>query len=322
MTHNHPALAAMPAVAAAATSARPTGSMTVAETMGPVPLAMCPSHGRALLDLPVQLDAAASDAVVAREPGDLFEVYRNVAILPIRGALTPNSAVFERYLGWATYFSLTAVASALAENDDVAAVVTHYDTPGGMVLGLHGAFEAMTALAAKKPVHALVHPLCASAGYYLAAASTEITITPGSELGSIGTMSEPWAPVAPDMWGDQGVRILSSHAGWKFPDPTTDEGRAAFQASADLHEAAFLDAVAAGRGLDRASLPEVLSRTGNAKDGGSMFLPQEAVARGLADTIETSEAFMARIMERYAPKRRAASSARARAAAARARAHT
>ncbi len=234
--------------------------------------------------------------------GERYGVARRVAVMPVRGILTPDSVLLERYFGWATYQGIETACAEIAANEDVSAAVLDMNSPGGMVLGLDGAAKAIAALAAVKPVHVLINPLAASAAYWLASQGTRITLTPGSEVGSIGTTRNSVWPVQPDAWGDQWGIHVSSHARAKIPNPTSDEGGVEIQRSLDEAETRFLDAVAAGRKLDRAGLPARLSVTDDAADGGAMYRAADAIERGLADDESIRAAFYDQIMSAYAPQ--------------------
>lgn len=278
-----------------------------------------PIEGRAV---PV---AARAVGPVSIPAGERFGVSSGVAVVPLRGILTPDAFVLERYLGWATYQGFEQTCEQLAGQDDVRAVVVPVHSPGGLVMGLEAAAAALAALKAVKPVHALVDPMAASAAYYIASQATDITMTPGAELGSIGTMRMSEWPVQPGMSGNQRGVHVSSHARGKYPDPTQELGQAEIRRSLDLAEAAFLDAVAAGRGLDRAGLTAALSVTDDPADGGVMYHGADAIQRGLADHVKPRSEFYAGIFEAYGPKpqqqgaRALSCSARARAALAKAK---
>lgn len=264
---------------------------------------------------------ALQDAGVEVGRGERFAVHRGVAYVPVRGILSPNSALLERYLGWATYHGLIETMGALAASDEVQAVVMFFDTPGGAVMGIQGAAEAIKACAALKPVHGMVHPLAASAGYWLASQCTEISASPGSWVGSVGTMVTGSQPVQPGMEGDQMFILTSQNAGAKRPDLSSEEGRAVAQVRLDAMEAEFHAAIAEGRGISIEDLKTKLTRSDDTAKGGDVFWGMDAVERGLVDAIETVAAFMTRISGLYAPKPQTRSRAYlARAAAARAQA--
>lgn len=90
----------------------------------------------------------------------------SVAYHPVFGEITYNSR-------W--YFStarLMADLSAAEENPSIVAHVLHIDSPGGEAFGLHEAFDAIRNL--KKPCHAVIGSMAASAGYYLAAGADRV----------------------------------------------------------------------------------------------------------------------------------------------------
>lgn len=300
----------------------------VASLFAGAPLALSRAHGEALLQLPMPAAEAETTArtlaaggmSIALEPGERYAIHRNIAIVPLTGLLTPNVFLLERILGWSTYHGLEATMAELAGNEDVAAVVVLADSPGGYVLGIEGASRAVAATASVKPVHALVHPLAASAAYHIASQATDITLTPGSVVGSIGCLQISASPVQPGMSGNQGFILTSSHARAKRPDPATEEGRRETVRMLDAMEADFHAAVAAGRGIPREELAARLSSSDDPADGGAIFWGAEAQARGLVDRLEDAASFWARIGAAYAPRpaRTAGRAARAQAQAAQA----
>lgn len=285
-------------------------------------MALCASTGDALLATPMpDADLPQGDASLTVERGERYAVARGMAVVPVRGLLTPNMFAFERWMGWTTYQGLEQSMMELVANEDCSGIVLDMDCPGGMVWGIEGAAVAIAAAAAVKPVHVLVNPLAASAAYWLASQATEIVATPGCVIGSIGVRQMASAPVQPDNWGDQWFEISSSHARAKNPDPTTEAGMTELRRGLDDAEARFHMAVSAGRGIELSALPERLSVTGDPQDGGAVFSPDDAIARGLADSLETRDQFYARVGAIYAPPPRAQSVAyAAQAAAAQARA--
>ncbi len=76
----------------------------------------------------------------------------------------------------------------LQGNDRVKAVVLDISSPGGSTVGGEATFEAVRALADKKPVAASVGTLAASAAYMIAAGSDHIVARRSSIVGSIGVI--------------------------------------------------------------------------------------------------------------------------------------
>lgn len=265
------------------------------------------------------LDVSHNDAALQVSRGERYAVARGIAVMPLRGILTPDSAILERYLGWATYQGIEAASAELAANDDVSAVVVDANSPGGLVVGLEAGAMAIAKLAKVKPVHVLINPSAASAAYWIASQGSTIAMTPGAEVGSIGTTVTSAWPVQPGASGAQYGIHVSSHARGKRPDPTDETGQAEIARRLDQSEARFHAAVAAGRGIELSELPAKLSVTDDVADGGVMYDAADAMSRGLADTTETRADFYERMFATYAPKP-VASSGRAMAVGAKAQA--
>lgn len=283
---------------------------TVASVCGASPLALSLDLAGPVLaqELPMAQDRAAAwgdDSPERNRQGpERFVITRGLAVVPVRGLLSYNNAMLERWLGWSTYQGLEDSLDQLAANAEVAAIVLDLDTPGGFVTGLEAAAAAVARAAAVKPVHALVNPMAASAGYWLASQAREITMAPGAVVGSIGVALLAAAPVQPDRDGQQWRVMTSHHARAKRPDPESDAGRAELQRGLDEAEAQFHAAVAAGRNIPADQLQARLSVSADLRDGGASFGAAAATARGLADRAESRAAFYARLFGAYAPKPR------------------
>lgn len=264
-------------------------------------MALSATAGDALLALDMPEVAADQSAAITIERGQRFVVQRGLAVVPVRGLLTPNSLSFERYMGWATYDGIEETMDELAADGEVSGVAIDMNSPGGMVRGIQAAADAIARCAAIKPVHVLVNPLAASAAYWLAAQATEISMTAGAECGSIGVRVSATSPVEPDMMGDRWFEISSSNARAKNPDAATETGMAELMRSLNASEADFHAAVSAGRGIDPAALAAQISVTDDPQDGGAVFGVADAIARGLADQQETRASFYDRLSQAYAP---------------------
>ncbi|KQI66960.1 peptidase S49 [Loktanella sp. 3ANDIMAR09] len=266
--------------------------------------ALCAEHAGAWMAVELAGDVSAFGGGGDVDPSDRFVVQRGVAIVPLTGLLTPGGQRFER-MGWSTYRGIAETMAILAAADDVAAIVLDCNSPGGAVIGIDEAVQAVAQAATVKPVHALINPLATSAAYWVASQATDITLTPGAQVGSIGVQYRGFAPIQPGMDGDQEFVIRSSHARAKNADPSTEVGAALIQAQLDRFEVAFHAAIAAGRNMAAADVAGRISATDNPADGGGTFGFAEAQARGLADATQTRDAFYAQIFARYAPKPRA-----------------
>lgn len=259
------------------------------------------------MEIPV---SAYRDQQTAAGPVERFTVRGGVAVVPLRGVLTPNSEVLERWLGWSTYFGITETVTELAGRADVSAIILDVDSPGGMVVGCAAAAQAVAAAAAIKPVHTIALPLMASAAYWIGSQGTDIAVAPGGLVGSIGVAMVASSVVGPNNHGEQLYSLTSTHARAKWPDPATEEGMTELRRSLDEAEAQFHGAVSAGRGIPLDDLPARLSVTEDPRDGGAVFGGAAAIERGLADTIEGRAAFYDRVFRTYGGNGRTSSSAR------------
>ena len=83
---------------------------------------------------------------------------------------------------------LLELLDELKDDDNVKAVVMRIDSPGGTTAGGESIYQAVRAMAEKKPVAAQVGTLAASAGYMIAAGTDHIVARRTSIVGSIGVI--------------------------------------------------------------------------------------------------------------------------------------
>jgi signal peptide peptidase SppA len=175
----------MPGISLEATSASAGGAdigFRLATMINGQPMAMRES------ELSLVTDAIASNRFMLprnRATGSRI-TDKGTAIVEIHGMLIDRAPIIGT-TGWMTaYEGIAEQCRRLRTNADVKAVVLDIDSPGGMVLGIKAAGEAIEQLGKVKPVYAIAHNLAASAGYWLASAAQRISVTPDGEVGSIG----------------------------------------------------------------------------------------------------------------------------------------
>lgn len=178
--------------------------------------------------------------------------------------------------------NFTAVMRALAKDDSIDEVVLMMDSPGGTVFGLPEAANAVYALRSKKPVHAVVDIMAASAGYYVASQATSISAMPsGAGVGSIGVrMMHVDCSQAMEKDGITVTHIYSGEhkvEGNAF-QPLSDESRAYYQAECDRLYLEFLGAVARGRDVSIETVRENFGK-------GRMVQPADAKRLGMIDRL-------------------------------------
>ena len=147
---------------------------------------------------------------------------------------------------------------AYRENPAVRAVVVRINSPGGVVGPTQEVHDALMRLRqAGKPVVASLGSVAASGGYYIAVAADQIYANPGTLTGSIGVIMQ--MANVDQLMKKVGVDYVVVKAGQfkdigNFSRPMTPDERRVLQTLLDDVHAQFIDAVAAGRHLDRAQV--------------------------------------------------------------------
>lgn len=160
------------------------------------------------------------------------------------------------------------------------AVIVAIDSPGGSVSGGEALHGALTRLAERKPVVAVMGGTAASAGYMVALPAARVFAREATVTGSIGVILQSFD--ASELMARLGVRAEMLPSG-PFKDqpspfrPLTEEGRAQLmRVVRDLHEQ-FMAMVAAGRRLPVEQVRELAD--------GRVFTGREALRLGLVDAI-------------------------------------
>lgn len=144
------------------------------------------------------------------------------------------------------------------ENPSVRAVVIRVNSPGGVVAPTQEIYSAIQRLRKSgKPVVASLGSVAASGGYYVATAADRIYANPGTLTGSIGVIMQ-----VANMEGllkKVGVDFVVVKAGQykdigNFARAMTPEERRMLQSLLDDVYDQFVDAVARGRKLDKATV--------------------------------------------------------------------
>lgn len=264
--------------------------------------------GRPMLMLPEALAALvegneASRFIGSRRAGngDMLPYSRTpngTAIIPVLGPLANRAG------GWLmSYEALRYQLDQARRDPAVKAVALDIQSPGGQAIGAFETAEAVRALAAAKPVVAVVNGMAASAAYAIASGATKIITTPSGVSGSIGV-----AAIHADLSGaldKAGITPTLIFAGARKVDGNpyqalSEEARHTMQAEVDQLYQQFVSIVAAGRPkLSPATIRATEART---------YIGVEAVKAGLADEVGTFETALA-LLPGLRPTGRAGSTA-------------
>jgi protease-4 len=181
--------------------------------------------------------------------------------------------------------SADAVVGAMRaafEESTAKAVVLVINSPGGSPVQAGIIYDEIKRLRAKhgKPVYAVVEESCASAAYYIAAATDRIYVDKASIVGSIGVLMDGFGFTG--LMDKLGVerRLMTAGENKGFLDPfspQTEKHRIFAQSMLDQVHRQFIDAVKAGRGKRLKESPELFS--------GLFWTGQQSIELGLADQL-------------------------------------
>lgn len=205
-----------------------------------------------------------------------YRLKNRTAIIPVHGMLVHR--VSWHIPGFITgYDYITGLIDMAEDDEDVDRIAFDFNTPGGMV---SGCFETARRIAAiEKPTKAIADSFALSAGYALASACNEVSLSDTAMVGSIGvvTMHMDLSKML-DEWG---IKVTYIYAGKEKVDGNPynelgDDAKARIQARIDKTYSIFVDAVAERRGME----PEEVRKT-----EAGVFSGQDAVSIGLADVV-------------------------------------
>lgn len=229
---------------------------------------------------------SCDEAKVLRLP----KVEGSIGVIPIQGTISQHTGTF-----WGGTYTdaVAAQISALASNPSVGAIVLDIDSPGGIVYGTDELATVIRDARDTKPIYSLANSMAASGAYWIGSSASRFFVTPSGELGSIGV----WNAHIDFSKADEaeGVKTTLVSAG-KFKternpyEPLSDEARADMQASVDRYHEMFIDAVAAGRDVSRATVRETFGK-------GRMMGAPAAIKAGMVDGATTLPELLAGIMK-------------------------
>lgn len=238
----------------------------------------------------IRLDGASNRTFVAD----------GVAIIPVVGPILPRANLMTEMSGATSAQQTIADLRVALASDQVGAVLFQYDTPGGAVSGMSALSDATFNARKAKPIGAFVSGAAASAGYWHASQTMDITVDRAALVGNIGIVSAQKKQVSPSADGYIEVDIVSSNAQNKRPDPTTEDGLAEIRATLDAIEGEFIADVARGRGISAETVIEGFGK-------GGVKVGKDAVAAGMADRVGSFESALKRMQQMARANKRAAS---------------
>lgn len=180
----------------------------------------------------------------------------------------------------------------LKDDESVKGVLLRVDSPGGAIAPSQEIYQAVTALAAVKPVVASYGSVAASGGYYASVPAQVIVANPGSITASIGVMAE--FVTVTEALEKLGIKpeVLTTGkykaAGTPMRELSADQREQLLGLMLDLHEQ-FVDDVAKARSMDRDRIAAIAD--GRAVSG------RQALALGLVDMLGSKEQAFAKLKQ-------------------------
>ncbi|ORE90537.1 protease [Stappia sp. 22II-S9-Z10] len=266
----------------------------VLEAARSVPWLMLPESVEDLLAIAARLNEVSAEALEAYRAQSMAQGERvtqrgTTAIIPVTGPLIRRANMFSAISGATSYDMVRRDLQTALDDQSIRSIILNIDSPGGEANGTAELAAAIFEGRKAKRIVAYVGGTGASAAYWLAAAATEIVISPTAILGSVGV-----AMAITERDPQSGVRqheFISSVSPHKRSNPNTDDGRARIQATVDRLADVFVASVATYRGIEAADLP---ARFGQ----GGLKVGADAVDAGMADRIGFFEEVVANLAER------------------------
>jgi len=183
--------------------------------------------------------------------------------------------------GEANAENLIAALDAAFEEKNAAGVILRINSPGGSPVQAGMVNDEIRRLRGKypdKPLYVVVEDMCASGGYFVAAAADKIFVNKASVVGSIGVLMDGFGFTGTMEKLGVERRLLTAGENKGFLDPFSPqaERQKVFAQSLlnNIHQQ-FIDVVKTGRGKRLKETPEMFS--------GLMWTGEQSIELGLAD---------------------------------------
>lgn len=204
---------------------------------------------------------------------------KHTALINVRGTIQAN--------GEASADKINGALQSAFEDKGTSGVILRINSPGGSPVQSGIVYDEILRLRAKHPeipLYVVVEDLCASGGYYIAAAADRIFVDKASIVGSIGVLMEGFGFTgAMDKLGVE-RRLLTAGENKGFLDPFSPQDEKQKEHArvllGEIHNQ-FIEVVRKGRGKRLKETPDMFS--------GLMWTGSQSIQLGLADDFGTVE---------------------------------
>lgn len=236
-------------------------------------------------------DIAAIEARLGRTLANEQKAYSiepgGVGLLKAQGIMAPRANMFTQVSGGVSTRMLASQLAAMEADPQVKSALLAVDSPGGNVLGVPAAVDALRSLSAAKPTVTVGEGQMASAMYWLASASNNVFIEGETDMvGSLGVvMRLGW-----DKPKDNQVELVRGKYKRASVDGKAPSDHILAQANEQLDYlyGLLIDAVAQNRGVSASTVLDKMA-------DGRVFVGRQAVDAGLVDGFSTVDAMLARL---------------------------
>lgn len=239
------------------------------------------AHCEFARNLNLQLHLHSDQAAMAREAGSSANVSKSdqVAVVNITGSLMKQASSMS---GGTSTLRVRQAIRSLAADSEIGAIVLRIDSPGGTVAGTEELASDIAAASKKKPVLAFIEDLGASAAYWIASQTQEISANATALVGSIGTYGVVQDLSA--MAAKEGVKVhvvrAGTYKGTGVPGTEITQAQIGeMQRTVDALNSHFLDGVASGRHMTKEQVSSLAD--------GRVHIASEAKKMGLIDSVST-----------------------------------
>lgn len=204
---------------------------------------------------------------------------KHTALVPLEGEIAAGSTSSAENI-------ISALQSAFSEANSVA-VILKINSPGGSPVQagmINNEIRRLRTQYKHKQLYVVVEEVCASGGYYIAAAADKIFVNQASMIGSIGVMMDGFGFVGlmKNLGVERRLYTAGNHKGMLDPfTPQSEQNREYVQKMLDEIHQQFITAVRQGRGSRLKETPELFS--------GLVWTGQSSINLGLADGLGSIE---------------------------------
>lgn len=198
---------------------------------------------------------------------------QHVAIIDVLGMIAEGEA--------ANADSIIDGLREAAKDSNTKGIILNINSPGGSAVQAAYVFDEIRRQKAEHPnlpIYSVVGDICASGGYYIAAASDKIYVSPASLIGSIGVVMNGFgfSNVLEKLGVERRLMTAGEHKAMLDPfSPVKQQETQHMQSLLDQVHQQFIGAVRQGRGERLKETPDMFS--------GLIWSGEQSVELGLAD---------------------------------------